>query len=89
MATNDPVVRYAAIAVLLAAFFSGLAVTMHGYWSSSTYSPPPFVVSILASGMLAAAGALGLHIGSTTTITGVDTGVKAASTGSNGHREGA
>lgn len=89
MQTTDPVVRYTAAAILLAAFFSALAVSMHGYWMSSEYSPPPIIVAILTSGVFGAAGALGLHVGTNTTITGVNAGAAAATAAHNGVKEAA
>jgi hypothetical protein len=81
MATNDPVIRYTAGGVLLAAFLATLAVAMHGYWVSPDYQLPPFVASILSAGVGGALTLLGVHLGGVGTTQAVTQGAQAASQG--------
>lgn len=81
VATTDPVVRYTAGAVLLAAFLGCLAIAVHGYWDSSSYLMPAFVASILSAGMGGALTLLGVHVGGQGTTQAVSQGARAASQG--------
>lgn len=81
MLTNDPVVRYTAGAVLLAAFLGGLAIAIHGYWNSTTYVLPPFVASILSAGIGGALALLGVHVGGVGTAQAVNQGAEASRQG--------
>lgn len=85
--TTDPVVRYTAGLVLVLAFTASLAVALHGYWVSSTYVPPPVIVTVIASAVTGSLTLLGVHVGGSATTSGVVQGGKIAAeqTTTNGH----
>ena len=77
--TTDPLIRYAAVTIVLLTFAGALAVAIHGYYLSVSYTPPPLVVAILTSAIQGALLLLGVHQGATSVTTGV---VKAVVNGS-------
>lgn len=73
MGTNDPVVRYAAGAILVLAFLGALAVTIHGFWDNPNYALPAIVAGVLMSGVTTAGALLGVHLGAAGTQQTVQT----------------
>lgn len=57
----DPIVRYAAGAVLVLAFLGAMLVVVHGYWLSTSYTPPSLLTGLIATGLGSAATLLGVH----------------------------
>lgn len=85
MTTNDPVIRYVAGGILLAAFLACLAVVVHGYWYNADYIIPAVIEWVLASAVTGSLTLLGVHLGSTGMSSGVKQGANVVTEAKNGN----
>lgn len=81
---TDPAIRYVSLGVICAAFLGFLAVIIHGYWIDSSYAVPPLIATVLASAISIASTLLGVHVGTSTTVTGIKEG-NSVTNGTNGY----
>lgn len=76
--TNDIVTRVVAGAILIIAFGAAMAIIVHGYWETPTYTVPPVIAGIVVSGVTVSGTILGVHIGVTSAMNGSAAGTTAA-----------
>lgn len=76
MQAADPLVRWVAAIILIVTFVGQVAIVVHGYWVDQAYTIPSFLAAMLGSEITGAAGYLGIHIVTGTTIRAVGTGAE-------------
>lgn len=63
MVTTDPVIRYTAGGILVAAFCGAVAIVVHGYWIDPHYTIPTTIDALLSAALAGALTLLGVHVG--------------------------